>query len=199
MDKRKVILVTLCVAMALAFGVHYMNEAGAICDGECGGTASYFLKTFAPQLGNSLIVFTLLWWFGAPAVSKYLEARKSRIERDIEECGRIKAQASERAEKAEQMLSELGEEKRKMRQSYETAAAQECKRIEEDAVSQGERLKRDAKTSFELQSATARRRFEREVVDASIERARKEIEARLAQDASLRDKLIERSIASFEL
>ena len=107
MDKRKVILVTLCVAMALAFGVHYMNEAGAICDGECAGAASYFLKTFAPQLGNTLIVFTLLWWFGAPAVSKYLEARKSRIERDIEECGRIKAQASERAEKAEQMLSEL--------------------------------------------------------------------------------------------
>ena len=197
MDKRKVILVTLCVAMALAFGVHYMNEAGAICDGECAGSASYFLKTFAPQLGNTLIVFTLLWWFGAPAVSKYLEARKSRIERDIEECGRIKAQASERAEKAEQMLSELGDEKRKMRQSYETATAQECKRIEEDAVSQGERLKRDAETSFELQ--TARRRFEREVVDASIERARKEIEARLAQDASLRDKLIERSIASFEL
>ena len=81
----------------------------------------------------------------------------------------------------------------------ETATAQECKRIEEDAVSQGERLKRDAEMSFELQSATARRRFEREVVDASIERARKEIEARLAQDASLRDKLIERSIASFEL
>lgn len=199
MGSRKVILFVLCVVMAAAFGLHYLNEAGMVCHGVCRGTSSYFLETFAPQLGNTLIVFTLIWWFGGPAVSKYLAERKSRIEREIEECGRIKAQASARAEEAEKRLVELEEEKARMRRSYETATAEECKRIEDDAAAQGERLKRDADMAYELQSSSARRRFEREVVDASIERARREIEARLAKDASLRNGLIDRGIASFEL
>ena len=201
MQKRKIILAALCVLIVAAFGIHYADAAGAICGGaSCGGeTAAYFLGTFAPQVWNSLIVFTLIWWFGAPAAAKYLADRKARIERDIDESSRVKAEAQARADEAAQLMRKLDSEKRQMRSSYETATENACKQIEEDAAAQGERLKRDAETSFELQAATARRRFGREVADASIASAQKDIEMRLSQDAALRDRLIDRSIASFEL
>lgn len=195
---RKKVLVVWIILILAAFGVHYGLDSAQVC-GEGGAVCAYFIDTFSAQLGNSLIVFLLLWWFGAPAVAKMVAERKSKIEREIDENGRVKEAASVRAAEAEKKLSQLSEERTLMSRSYEAAIKAECEQIEADSKAQAERLKRDANASYELQVSSSRRRFEREVVTESVARAREEIAKRLSENSALRDKLIDQSIASFEL
>lgn len=191
---RFIVLIVLCVVIMSSFGVYFWGRGlfnGAV--------PQYFIETFAPQLGNSLIVLTLLWWFGAPAIGKMVAQRKATIERDIDE-SRSKLEAARKiALRAQENMSSLSDEKKQIAKSYQEATTSECNRIRQEAEESAARIERDARTAFELQSGVARREFEKDIMRQSVERARKDIEKRLAEDESLRDKLIERSIASFDM
>ncbi len=190
------VLVALCVVILGSFGVHYGMQG--LCDGS-DPMRDYFIQSFAPQLGNSLIVFTLLWWFGWPMVQKHVAERKKTIEKEIDESCRQKEAASAAAKEAASKIADLDYEKRDMAKNYELATHQECRRIRTEAEKNAERLVVEGNVSFEHQANVARRAFEGEVMAKSIERAREDIAKKIANDPALRDALIERSIDSFEL
>ena len=193
---RKVILY-ICIAIIIAaFAIYFMFK------GTCDGTNlrhDFLIMTIAPQVGNAGVVFTLLWWFGAPALKKMLVERKATIEREIRESKAQKERAEALEAEVSEKTSHLEEEKKQIAESYREAAKAERERIAEDAQKTAERLKKDAEVSFELQANVAKRAFENEVMVQAIEKARVDITNRLKTDSALRDKLIEQSIASLEI
>lgn len=199
---RKIILYVCIAIIIAAFGVYFMFKG--TCDEKlmtCGGSKElyFFIMTLAPQIGNSGIVFTLLWWFGAPVLKKMLVDRKATIEREIRESKAQKERAEAIEAEVMEKTSHLEEEKIQIAESYREAAKAERERIAEDAQKTAERLKKDAEVSFELQANVAKRAFENEVMVQAIEKARTDITNRLKTDSALRDKLIEQSIASLEI
>ena len=195
-NRRKNIAVVCVVLSFCCFIAHYVMVGGVEA---MGAGQRYFVETFLPQLGNSGLVFTLLWYFGWPALASMISDRKKRIEHDIDESGRQKANAEQLYEEAMQKTANLPEEKAQIRKSYEASAKAECEQIREEAQLQAERMVADANDSFELQASLARRNFERDLMNKAIEKAREDITKRLASDVGLRDKLIDQSIAALDL
>ena len=204
--KRKTIAIVCAVLSCLCFVVHYAMLKGT-CDAAAdmiyaycvkGTGANYWVETFLVQLGNAGIVFTLLWYFGWPMIQTMVAERKHKIERDIEESNRLKAEAEQVYNEVMTKTVNLSEETTIIRRSYETSARAESAKIVEDAKLQAERMISDANASFELQANVTKRNFEHEVINEAIDKARDEISHRLATDPALRDKLIEQSIAALE-
>ena len=196
-NRKTIAIVCLCLSLC-CFAVHYFLVLRGVIEGSS-ATVRYFVETFLPQLGNSGLVFTLLWYFGAPALSKMIEDRKKQIEHDIEESGKQKATAEERYQDAMTKFANISEEKAQIRRSYEASAEAESEQIRTEAELQAARMVADANASFELQANLTRRKFERDLMDKAIAQARNEIVSRLASDSGLRDKLIDQSIATLDL
>ena len=196
MNKRQITAIVCVVLSLCCFVAHYLLMYVLV---DMSAEVRFFVETFLPQLGNSGLVFTLLWYFGAPALSKMIEDRKKQIEHDIEECGKQKETAKRVYDEAMSKSANIAEEKKQIRNSYEASAEAEHKKIREEAELQATRMVADANASFELQASLARRNFEHELMNKAIEKARAEIVGRLASDSSLRDKLIDQSIATLDL
>ena len=199
--RRKAIFI-VCIAIAVIFFVmHYVLIAtGYTYPGDEAFTAQdYFIKKFLPQLGNSTLVFSLLWYFGWPMLETMVSDRKKNIERDIDESGRLKAAAEASMAEMNEKLDHLEAEKERMIERYAETTKAEGERIHADAIKTSERLSHDADVAFELHAHNIRHNFELEVINQAVDKARNEIINRLAQDSALRDKLIDDSIASLEL
>ena len=201
--KRKQIAIILAGLCVVCFVVYYwfssmIGDCGAATEGICSAEAKYFGTTFVGQLGNAGLVFTLLWFFGAPMVQKMVADRQANLERDIRESTKKKEAAEIEYEKAEKKMQVLSSEIKKMTRGYEETTARECAQIAENAQATAERLRKDAETSFELQSNVAKSAFEKELMKEAIDRAGNAIKQKLASDRSMRDKLIEQSIASLD-
>ena len=221
-NNRKKIAIT-CVALSiLCFIVYYVlknvachpvAELTTCVDGVCnapqkwmtyefcveGTAANYWFETFLVQVGNAGLVFTLLWYFGWPALQGMVADRKDKIERDVRESGRQRDEAEKDYNEVLKLSANLSEEKATIRRSYEASAQAESAQIVEEAKLQAERMQADANASFELQANMAKRNFEHEVVAQAIDKARDEISNRLASDPALRDKLIDQGIAALEI
>ena len=181
---RKAILITLLSFIVLVYAAYIVLRYGVDLP-ISPAMHEFWICTFLPQVGNAGLLFTLLWWFGWPMLEDMLAERKSKLEHDIEESRKIKEAALDASAKADVLLSELDAEKARMRASYEQATA--------------ERMVRDAESAFKLQANLTRKSFEQEVMRMSMARARDAVITRLSQDQALRDKLIDQSIANFEI
>ena len=82
---------------------------------------------------------------------------------------------------------------------YAKALESERERITEETGRQAQRIEQDAEVVFELQSQVATRQFERDVMTQALDKARTEIVEKLSSDPGLRDRLIDRGIASLDL
>ncbi len=198
---RKTIFIVCIVIAVIIFVAHYaLSKMGYCTAGDEAFTAQdYFIKKFLPQLGNATLVFSLLWYFGWPMLQTMVSDRKKKIERDIDESGRLKAEAEACMAEVSEKLENLSAEKDRMVERYAETTRAEGERIHEDAVHTAERLSHDADVAFELHANHTRHCFELEVINKAVDKARNEIINRLAQDSALRDKLIDDSIASIEL
>lgn len=198
---RKAILITLLAFIVVVYVAYFVLRHCVEIPAEVLSPAQheFWICTFLPQVGNAGLLFTLLWWFGWPMLDEMLVSRKSRLEHDIEESRKIKEAALDASAKADVLLSELDAEKARMRASYEQATAEECARIKAEGQETAERMARDAEVAFKLQENLTRKSFEQEVMRKSMAQARESVITRLSQDALLRDKLIDQSIANFEI
>lgn len=196
--KRKIVLMVSIVIIVSIFVTYYV-WVGSCAEGDPVTGRDYWIKSFLPQLGNSAIVFVVLWYVGWPAIQKWVLARKTSIEHDIDESGKMKLQAEVLEGEARRKLADFAMEKAQIDESYRMSAQGECARIREGARHEVARIEKDARAAFELEDVVARRSFEDEVMRAAIEKARGEIVARLARDEALRNKLIDENIASIEL
>lgn len=195
-----IILCVLCFIAYYFFNTEICTETNAnSCTFETTAVGAYFLTTFLAQLGNAGLVFSLLWYFGAPALKKMIVDRRDNLEKEIRESAKLKQEAETICADAELKRERLDDEVKQMSRSYREAAENECRQIAENADLTAERLRKDALTSFELQSNVAKSAFEKELMVEAIERARVEITNKLASDPAMRNKLIEQSIASLEL
>lgn len=195
--------IVLCCLCAVCFIVFYVVSAyiegcGTSVEGLCSPGGKYLGTTFIGQLGNAGLVFTLLWYFGAPLIQKMVSDRQANLEHDIRESEKRKQEAEIEYEKAEQKMLVLSSEIKKMTRGYHETTERECSQIAENAAQTAERLRKDAETSFELQSNVAKSAFEKELMSEAIDRAAEGIKQKLSSDRSMRDKLIEQSIASLE-
>jgi len=195
-----------CIALCLCcFLAHYFLMAGckpdetgmvyAFCEDD---VLRYFVESFLPQVGNSGLVFSLLWYFGWPALVEMVANRKKTIDKDIIESTAIKEAAEKSSIETAKKMSSLPADMEAIERGFEETAKEESTRIREEAKLQAERIKEDAAVSFELQANVAKRAFQAEIMSSAIDNARKEIISQLAADSSLRDKLIDQSIASLE-
>lgn len=132
-------------------------------------------------------------------LSKMVKDRKMSVEEKVFENGKQKEAAIMQYAEVEAKMKTLKSENASMQRSYREATEVERQRIAEEAKLQAERLRNDAEVAFELQSNVARRKFENEVMTEAVEKAREEIKLRLAKDSSLRDRLIDQSIATLQL
>ena len=197
--RRKAIFIVCLVIAVLIFVAHYVL-VGSCAPGDEAFTAhDYVIKKLLPQLGNSCLVFSLLWYFGWPMLEKMVSDRKQQIERDIDESTRLKAAAEASMAEMSEKLGNLTAEKDRMVARYAETTQAESVRIKEEAEQTAARLAHDAEVAFELQANHTRHTFELEVVNKAVEKARTEIIHRLEHDSGLRDKLIDDSIASLEL
>lgn len=163
------------------------------------GVSDYLLFVWLPTLGNVLIVAMLIIWFGGPAISDKLKARKETIEKSIADAAHVKMEAEVKYREAETNMDNLGEELKELRESYAKALEEERVRITEETARQEKRIEDDADVVFELQSQVATRLFEREVMTQALDKARMEIVEKLSSDPGLRDRLIDRGIATLDL
>ncbi len=161
--------------------------------------SDYLLFVWLPTLGNVLIVAMLIIWFGGPAITDMLKARKETIEKSIDEAAHVKMEAEVKYREAETNMDNLGSELKELRDSYAKALESERERITEETVRQAQRIEQDAEVVFELQSQVATRQFERDVMTQALDKARTEIVEKLSLDPGLRDRLIDRGIASLDL
>lgn len=204
---RKNIFIACIVLCILCFIAYYffsakicgLESSSAACMFDASPEVTFLLTSFLAGLGNSGLVFSLLWYFGAPALSKMVADRKENLEREIRESAKLKQEAETVCSDAEMKIERLDEEVKQMEKSYQESTEAECRQIAENAVITAERLRKDAEVAFELQSNVAKSAFEKEVMVEAIERARAEITKKIASDAALRNKLIEQGIASLEL
>jgi F-type H+-transporting ATPase subunit b len=161
--------------------------------------SDYLLFVWLPTLGNVLIVAMLIIWFGGPAITDMLKARKETIEKSIDEAAHVKMEAEVKYREAETNMDNLGSELKELRDSYAKALESERERITEETARQAQRIEQDAEVVFELQSQVATRQFERDVMMQALDKARTEIVEKLSSDPGLRDRLIDRGIASLDL
>ncbi len=161
--------------------------------------SDYLLFVWLPTLGNVLIVAMLIIWFGGPAITDMLKARKETIEKSIDEAAHVKMEAEVKYREAETNMDNLGSELKELRDSYAKALESERERITEETARQAQRIEQDAEVVFELQSQVATRQFERDVMTQALDKARTEIVEKLSSDPGLRDRLIDRGIASLDL
>lgn len=161
--------------------------------------SDYLLFVWLPTLGNVLIVAMLIIWFGGPAITDMLKARKETIEKSIDEAAHVKMEAEVKYREAETNMDNLGSELKDLRDSYAMALESERERITEETARQAQRIEQDAEVVFELQSQVATRQFERDVMTQALDKARTEIVEKLSSDPGLRDRLIDRGIASLDL
>lgn len=197
---RKPALIISIIVICLCFAAHYVwtyyGKEVYLTSYMEDAYLNYFLETFIVQCGNFGIVATILWWFGGPMLEKMVADRKKRIEHDIDESGRVKAEAEKVYAEVSEKMAVLEEEKQEMAEQFAKLTEEECARIKEDAKKTAMRIEEDARSSFELQASVAQRAFENEVLNQALESAREEIVHRVQNDPSLRDRLIEQGIAS---
>lgn len=161
--------------------------------------SDYLLFVWLPTLGNVLVVACLILWFGAPIISDMLKERKETIEKSIDDAAHVRRDAETQYHEASEKIDHLDHELQEIRASYAKSIDDEKRRIEEETARQENRIATDAETVYALQTGVATRAFEREVMSDALNRARDEIVRKLESDPLLRDRLIDRGIATLNL
>ncbi|MFA5623702.1 MAG: ATP synthase F0 subunit B [Bradymonadales bacterium] len=159
----------------------------------------YLTSALLPQIVNTSIVILVIGGFGGSAISKYLQARKEKIEREMLEANEAKLAAEKKFEQAQARLDNFDKEEREMQASYEKIAQDEREYIIAEARKQASNFERDARTAQETQRRQQQRSFELELMHDVLLEAEQNLSQKLAKDVALRNKLIDQSIAALDL
>src|SRR5438309_11189514 len=142
------------------------------------------------------ILLALLWRFGWPAILKTVEERERRIQQQLEEAERARAEAVRLLEEHKRTMAGARAEAQEIVAKAKSVAEKEREALLAKAREQYEQLLARARKEIEGEKEKAILELRREAVDLSIAAAARLIEANLDSDANRR--LVTEYLASLE-
>src|SRR2546421_35702 len=142
------------------------------------------------------VLLALLWRLGWPALLKAVEERERRIQQQLEEAERARAEAARLLEEHKRTMAAARAEAQELIAQARTVAEKERAALLAQAREQYEQLLDPARKDIEGEKGKAILELRREAVDLSIAAASKLIEANLDSDANRR--LVTEYLASLE-
>lgn len=128
---------------------------------------------------NGLVLFSILFKFGAPAVRSGLVARRARVADDIDAATKMVDEATTQLAHYEGRLAEMDREMERIKREMKEQAEAERARILEDAKARQVEMEREAELLIQQELAEARQQMTLAVVGVVVERASKKIAASL--------------------
>jgi len=148
---------------------------GAFNFGEFGGETPPYLA----MLINFGILVGGYYLLGKDSITAGLKARRSNIQKELEEAARMKAEAEERAKKYQARLQTLEAEKAMAIEALVRAGEAEKERIVREAEAKAERMKKDAEFLVEQEIKQLRVDVWREAVDTAVAAAEELLKKRV--------------------
>jgi len=142
------------------------------------------------------ILLVLLWKLGLPALLKSVEERERRIQQQLEEAERARAEAVRLLEEHKRTMASARAEAQEIVAKAKSVAEKEREALLAKAREQYEQLLARARKEIESEKEKAILELRREAVDLSIAAASKLIEANLDSEANRR--LVHEYLASLE-
>lgn len=135
---------------------------------------------------NFAVFAGLLVKFAGPKLTGYLRSRHETVKGQLDEAGRLRAEARAKLDEYNRRIAGLDQEVSKL--MHEILAEGEAERdaILAQARSQAEAMKREARARIENEIARARLSLEREVVSAAVAAAEKVLRERTTADDQAR-------------
>lgn len=130
------------------------------------------------------VLLALLWRFGWPAILKAVEEREHRIQQQLEDAERARAEAVRLLEEHRRTIAAAKAEAQEMITKGRAVAEKERETLLAQAREQYEDLLARAKKEIDSQKQQAILELRREAVDLSIAAASRLVEANLDSDAN---------------
>ena len=143
-----------------------------------------------------LVLLGLLWKFGWPAILKSVEERERRIQQQLDEAERSRAESARLLEEHKRALAAAKAEAQEMVSKAHVVAEQERETLLARARQEYEQLLARARKEIDAEKEKAILALRREAVDLSIAAASRLIEANLDTEANRR--LVMEYLASLE-
>ncbi len=132
------------------------------------------------------VLLAVLWRFGWPAILKAVEERERRIQQQLEEAERARAEATRLLEEHKRTMAAARAEAQELIAQAHSVAEKERATLLAQAREQYEQLLDRARKEIESEKEKAILELRREAVDLSIAAASKLIEANLDSEANRR-------------
>ncbi len=143
-----------------------------------------------------VVLLSLLWKFGWPAILKSVEERERRIQQQLDEAERARAEAGRLLEEHRQALAQAKAEAQGMVAQARALADKERETLLAEAREEYEQLLARARHDIDAEKEKAILALRREAVDLTIAAASRLIEAKLDTEANRR--LVTEYLASLE-
>lgn len=157
-------------------------------DGGAGGFTPFSINT--GLIFWTILVFgillALLWRFGWPAILKSVEERERRMQAQLDEAERSRAESARLLEEHKRMMAAARTEAQEMIAKAKAVAEKERETLLAQARQEYEQLLARAKKDIGAEKEKAILELRREAVDLSIAAASKLIEAQLDTEANRR-------------
>jgi len=133
-----------------------------------------------------VVLLALLWRFGWPAILKSVEDRERRIQQQLDEAERARAESARLLEEHRRALASAKAEAQEMITKAQAVAHKERETLLAKAREEYEQLLARARKEIDAEKEKAILELRREAVDLSIAAASKLIETNLDTDANRR-------------
>jgi len=142
------------------------------------------------------LLFALLWKFGWPAILKSVEERERRIQRQLDEAEKSRAESAQLLEQQRRGLEQTRAEAQEILAKAKTVATKEREALLAKTREEQERLLDRARREIDAEKEKAILALRKEAVDLAIAAASKLIEQKLDDEANRR--LVLEYLASLE-
>lgn len=154
--------VAVSAGMVLVAGAAHAAGAGA--DGETAGAFWY-------ELGNLLLLISVLVFLSRRPVLAQLAARRENIQKELADSAGLRSEAERRRDEWQRRVDGLDQEVSGIQSSTRAAAEQEGERVVAAAEVTAERIRAGAAAVAERERFQARGRLRRETANAALARA----------------------------
>ena len=163
-------------------------QEAAQTGGEEGGFTPFSINTGLAfwTILVFLILLALLWKLGWPAILKSVEDRERRIQRQLDEAERARAEAARLLEEHKQALAAARAQAQEIVTAAKAVAHKEREALLAKAREEQDQLLARARKEIESETQKALLALRHEAVDLSLAAASKLVEANLDSDANRR-------------
>lgn len=159
---------------------------------EAGQEGWGWLETFGRWF-NLAVLFGAIFYFAGPALRRYFQDRRQRIQEQMQAAERAQAEAQAKLARIEQRLANLDEEIALIREDARRQAEAESARILEQAEQEASKVLANAEREIQGMSRSAVKQLKRQASRLAVELAEKKIRKDLSgrDDSRLIDDFFE--------